>query len=298
MQERNIWAGIKKSFREGSALIQLIYINTGIFLAINILYIFLFLFSVPGASAKVIPWFGVPAYLPNLATHPWTILTYMFTHQSFFHILFNLLWLYWFGKIFLEYFDQKQLLAVYILGGISGAVLYIITFNIFPAFDPVLHQSIAIGASASIMAIIVAISTYVPNYTLYLLFIGQVKIKYIALFAFISTALLDFSTNSGGKIAHIGGALLGYLFTLRYRQGKDISRSFNRVADSIFTWFQPKKKKKMKVTFKRPVTDMEYNRQKAEKQSEINRILDKISKGGYESLTKEEKETLFRASKE
>ncbi|NOY38488.1 MAG: rhomboid family intramembrane serine protease [Chlorobi bacterium] len=295
MQQSGIWNSIKQSFREGSSLIQLIYINTGVFLVINLLYIILFLFSVSHGSSVVLPWLAVPAYLPELIRHPWTPITYMFTHQSFFHILFNLLWLYWFGKIFLEYFDQKKLIAVYILGGLSGAALYIFSYNLFPALQPLLRQSLAIGASAAIMAVVVAISVYVPDYTIYLLLIGPVKIKYVALTAFILTSLLDFSSNTGGKIAHIGGALYGYLYVLRYRQGKDMSRSFNRLLDTMASWFKPRKTK-MKITYKRPLTDLEYNKKKVENQAEINRILDKISKGGYESLSKAEKETLFRAS--
>jgi len=291
----NIWEGIKDSFKEGTTLIKLIYINVGIWLAVNIAYIFLFLFSVPDPSGKILPWLAIPAYLPHLLTHPWTIFTYMFTHQNFLHILFNLLWLYWFGIIFLQYFDQKKLVGVYILGGLSGALLYVLAYNLFPAFHPVLPFSIAIGASASIMAIVIAISVYVPNYSVNIVLIGPVKIKYIALTAFILTTLVDFSTNTGGKIAHLGGALYGYLFTLQYRRGKDITKSLNRFLDQVFSWFKPRKKK-LHVTHRRPMNDMEYRKQKAYEQKEIDRILDKISKGGYESLTKEEKETLFKMS--
>ncbi len=291
-----IWEGIKDSFRKGTTLTQLIYINVGVWLTVNIAYIILFLFSVPAPSARILEWLAVPAYLPSLLTHPWTVITYMFTHQNFFHILFNMLWLYWFGLIFLQYFDPRKLVGVYLLGGLSGAFLYILTFNIFPAFHPILHRSIALGASASIMAVVIAISVYVPNYTVRITLIGPVKIKYIALIAFILTTLVDFSSNTGGKIAHLGGALYGYLFIVQYRKGKDNTKSINRFLDAVFSWFRPHRKK-LHVTHKRPVDDMEYNRQKADEQKKIDRILDKISKGGYDSLTKEEKETLFKMSK-
>ena len=291
----SVWEGIKDSFKQGSALIKLIYVNVGVWLAITIAYIFLFLFSVPDPSGKILVWLAIPAYLPALLTHPWTIFTYMFTHQNFWHILFNLLWLYWFGIIFLQYFDPKKLIGVYLLGGLSGAFLYVLAFNLFPIFHPVLPHSLAIGASASIMAIIVAISVYVPNYTVHITLIGPVKIKWVALTAFILTTLVDFSSNTGGKFAHLGGAIYGYLFTVQYRRGKDLTRSFNRMLDTLASWFKPRKKT-LHVRYRRPVDDIEYNRQKAEEQKEIDRILDKISKGGYDSLTKKEKEILFRMS--
>ncbi|MCD6202619.1 MAG: rhomboid family intramembrane serine protease [Bacteroidales bacterium] len=290
-----VWEGIKDSFKEGSALIKLIYINVGVWLVVSITYILLFLFSVPDPSGKILVWLAVPAYLPSLLTHPWTVFTYMFTHQGFLHILFNLLWLYWFGIIFLQYFDPKKLVGVYLLGGLSGALLYILVFNLFPAFHQVLPYSMAIGASASIMAIIVATAVYVPDYTVYIFLIGPVKIKWVALVAFILTTLVDFPTNTGGKLAHLGGALYGYFFTVQYRRGKDMTRSFNQRLDTFFSWFKPRKKK-LHVKYRKPADDFEYNRQKAEEQKEIDRILDKISKGGYDSLTKKEKETLFRMS--
>ncbi|MEJ2596631.1 MAG: rhomboid family intramembrane serine protease, partial [bacterium] len=129
----------------------------------------------------------------------------------------------------------------------------------------------------------------------HLIFIGPVKIVYIALVMFIFTSLVDFSVNSGGKIAHIGGALTGFLFAFYYRQGKDITKGFDRMMDRIATWFKPGKQR-MKVTYKRPADDIEYNKQKADEQKEIDRILDKISKAGYDSLTAKEKELLFKMS--
>jgi len=128
-----------------------------------------------------------------------------------------------------------------------------------------------------------------------MMFFGRVKIKYLAIGAFLLTSVFDFSTNTGGKIAHIGGALLGFWFIYQFRKGKDITRGINRLIDNIFSFFKPRKK--MKVTYKRPKTDMEFNREKAERQKDVDRILDKISKGGYESLTKKEKEILFKMGK-
>ena len=291
----NLIKEIKASFREGSSLTKLIYINLGVFLVVKILYVFLFLFSVQSGNFDIISLLAVPAYLPDLAVRFWTPLTYMFLHQGFLHILFNLLWLYWFGKIFIEYFDQKKLTTVYLLGGLSGAFLYIFSFNVFPAFSNILNQSLALGASAAVMAIVIAIAVYVPNYIVQLVLIGPVRIKYIAIVVFLFTSVLDFSTNTGGKIAHIGGAIFGFLYTTQYKKGKNIGKGFDRSMDSLFSLFKPRKK--LKVTHKKPPkNDMDYNRMKVQEQEEINRILDKISKGGYDSLTKNEKEILFRMS--
>jgi hypothetical protein len=218
----------------------------------------------------------------------------MFTHKDILHILFNMLWLYWFGTIFLEYLDQKKLVAVYLLGGICGAVVYIISFNIFPAFNQVVNDSVAIGASASVLAIVVAIAAYVPDYSVNLFLLGRIKIKWVALAIFILTSVMDFSVNSGGKLAHIGGALFGYVYTVSLRRGHDPGKGLNKILDFFATLFKPRKK--LRVTYKKKKTDYEYNKSRADHQEQINKILDKISKGGYDCLTKEEKDLLFRES--
>ncbi len=291
----SIWEEIKESFRRGSALTRLIYINIGVWLVLTLIGIILYLGGDMLAFQRVTRWLAVPASLPALLTHPWTPFTYMFTHQGFFHILFNLLWLYWFGIIFLQYFDPRKLVGVYVLGGLTGALFYVAGYNLFPVFHPYLPVSVMVGASAAVMAVVIATAVYVPDYTVYVFLIGPVKIKYVALVSFILTTLADFSTNSGGKFAHLGGALFGYLFVVRYRRGRDLTRSFNKMLDTVAGWFR-RRPKKVRVTYRRPADDIEYNRQKIHEQKEIDRILDKISKGGYDSLTKKEKEILFRMS--
>jgi membrane associated rhomboid family serine protease len=289
-----IWDDIKKTFRNGSSLTRLIYINIAVFILITIVAVISFLLSNPEVSGKTLTFFSVPSSFKILLFKPWTIITYMFVHKDIWHILFNMLWLYWFGRIFLEYLDQKKLVAVYLLGGISGAIVYILSFNIFPAFTGVVAESVAIGASASVMAVVIAIAAYVPDYTVQLFLFGRIKIKYMALAIFVLTSIMDFSVNSGGKLAHIGGAFFGYFYTMNLRQGRDIGKGFNRVIDFFVTLFKPRKK--LKVTHKKAATEYEYNKIKTEHQTRINSILDKISKGGYDSLTKEEKETLFKES--
>jgi membrane associated rhomboid family serine protease len=289
-----IWDDIKKTFRDGSNLTKLIYINISVFILITITAVIGFLINNPDIPVQTLNLLSVPSSVKALLLRPWTLITYMFVHKDIWHILFNMLWLYWFGGIFLEYLDQRKLVAVYLMGGLSGAIIYILSFNVFPAFAGIVSESVAIGASASVMAIVIAIAAYVPDYTVHLFLFGRIKIKYMALAIFVLTSVMDFSINSGGKLAHIGGAFFGYFYILNLRKGRDVGKGFNRVLDFFVTLFKPRKK--LKVTHKKVSTEYEYNKIKQEHQASINTILEKISKGGYDSLTKDEKETLFRES--
>jgi len=287
---------IKNTFKSGGNLTKLIYINIGFFLFSIILNILFFLFKQPGSQTLFLDWLALPADLSKLLVRPWTMFSYMFLQLDFLHILFNLLWLYSFGKLFLFYLDEKKLLSVYLLGGLSGAFLYLLTYNLFPVFEPARDISVALGASAAVMAVVVAISTYAPNHIVYVPFFGKVKIKYFAII-FIALDLLfiyNRSSNLGGHIAHLGGALFGFYYIYRMRKGIDIAKGFDRLLNSFLSIFN--KRPKMKVSYKKPETDMEYNARKSNEQKEINKILDKIAKSGYDSLTTKEKEQLFRMS--
>ena len=284
---------VKESFRKGTTLHKLIYLNLGLFLTVQIVRIVLFLSNSYDLFGGFLDYLAVPANLELLARRPWTIITYMFLHVDFIHILMNLLWLYWFGTIFIQELGVKKLLSTYILGGLAGGLLFVIFYNVFPVFETVKASSIALGASASVMAVVVATATYQPERRMNLVLIGPVKIIYIALIMFIVTSMVDFSVNTGGKIAHIGGALMGFFFAHYYKRGTDISKGFDRIMDKIATWFKPGKEK-LKVSYKRAADDIEYNKQKKEEQKEIDEILDKISKAGYDSLSAREKELLFK----
>jgi len=292
-----IGQGLRMSFRQGSSLTRIIYINCGIFLALKILSLF-FLLSGNGRNFYpiVLEWIGVPADPEYLLYRPWTLLTYMFTQFGFLHLLFNMLWLYWFGSFFLNYFSQRQLTGVYLWGGLTGALLYLAAYNLFPYFDKLTRlSSWAIGSSASVMAIVFAVCTYLPQHKVYIFLIGPVKLIHLALF----TALIDLlsiqSGNAGGHIAHLGGALFGWLFTLGIRQNKDFSYGIAHLPDKLKALFTSRKK--MKIKYKKKVSDMndrEYNAYKRKQEDRMNDILDKISKSGYDSLTREEKEILFK----
>ena len=212
------------------------------------------------------------------------------------HIFFNMLVLYWFGKIFLQYLTGRQLLTTYLIGGLAGAFLYLIFLNSFPGLRLPFGTSM-LGASAAIMAIVIAISAYAPDYTLNLLFIGPVKLKYIALFYIVLDILMIASDNAGGNISHLGGAMYGFWFTHQYKKGRNPGKWLDRLLDFTFNLFR--RRPKLDVTYRKNashITDFEYNRNKVAQQKEVDRILDKIAKGGYDSLTSAEKETLFKMS--
>ncbi len=288
----NLWDEIKESFREGSALTRLIYINLGVFLLIRIVNVFYFL---AGTQFPFMDWLALPADFATLASRPWTLITYMFLHFDFLHILFNLLWLYWMGQIFLGYFDQGKLITIYLLGGIFGGLFYVLGYNSFPVFAGMVTDSRLLGASASVIAIITALAMHAPNHTIHLMFIGPVKMKYIALFSVLMYVIGISSSNAGGNLAHLGGAALGVLYVLQLRRGIDPAKGVNWLLNSLKKQFSPKPK--VKVTYRKPANDIEYNRKKNQDQARMNEILEKISKSGYGSLTKEEKEILFRMGK-
>ena len=288
---------IKKMYQTGNIVIRLIFVNVAVFVIVGILGLFSLAFDF-----DTVKWLAVPADLKVLLYRPWTLISYMFLHYDFLHILFNMLWLFWFGKIFLEFLSTKQMRSVYLLGGISGAILYILAFNTIPAFKPMVPVSVALGASASVYAIVVAISAFAPDYSIGLMFIGRVKIKYVAIFVIALDVLSIAGSNAGGHIAHLGGALFGYLFAIQHKKGSDITKGFSNFIDGLTDWFKPGPKMKVtenkyKKKQQKPTTDREYNQQKAADQEEMDRILGKISKSGYDSLTKKEKETLFKFSK-
>lgn len=286
---------VKESFRKGTTLHKLIYLNLGLFLTVQLVRIVLFLANAYDLFPQFLDALAVPANLEVLARRPWTLITYMFLHVDFMHILMNLLWLYWFGTIFIQEIGLKKLLSTYLLGGLVGGIFYVTFYNLFPVFDQVREGSIAMGASASVMAVVVGTATYQPDRRMHLVLIGPIKIIYIAVAMFVITSMVDFSVNTGGKIAHIGGALTGFLFAYYFKRGKDISKGFDRIMDQIATWFKPGNKH-MKVTHKKPADDIEYKAHKAEEQKDIDQILDKISKAGYDSLSAKEKELLFKMS--
>ncbi len=290
---------IRAVVRSGGILTQLIAINLAVFLVVNLIGVVFFLAAMEGGTGTIVRMFAVPADLGNLAAKPWTLFTYMFLHEGFLHILFNILWLYWFGIIFLRYFSASQMLGLYILGGLFGGLFYIVSFNVFPVFQPYLSASFALGASASVIAIVAATAVYIPNFTVHLMFIGPVKLKWIALVMIVLDVLGVASSNSGGHLAHLGGAILGWIFIYAYKSKTDLTLFVGWFRE-LFTFKASGKNKKnphLHVSYKKGETEYEYNARKRENQKTMDAILEKIKKNGYDSLTAAEKEMLFNFSK-
>lgn len=283
----------KRSFQQATMLKKLLYINIVTFVVVQLAAIILKLCAVE--SSIWLSYLELPSNLSLLATRPWTIITYMFLHTDVLHILFNMLCLFGFGQLFLFVFSPKHLLSVYIFGGIAGAIVYIGAFNIFPYFAVAKDHTLLLGASASIMAIIVAVATYSPNYDVSLFLLGRIKLKYVAIFTFLISLLSVTGDNAGGELAHVGGALLGFWFGKRMKDGKDITKRFNLAIDKVISLFE-KKPRKFKVTQARPKSDRDYREEKHNNEEELNRILEKIKRSGYGSLSEEERKNLFDRS--
>ncbi|NLZ91286.1 MAG: rhomboid family intramembrane serine protease, partial [Clostridiales bacterium] len=212
---------LKYRYKNGDVLVKFLFINITVFFILKVIAIFFLLFNLN--RVDLISFLGVPSGLSQLLNRFWTPFTYMFVHEQLWHLLFNMLWLYWFGRIFLQYFTGRTLGSLYVLGGLGGAMLYVVAFNTVPYFI-VMGDSLMIGASAAVMAVVMGAAFYRPNVRLNLLFIGQVRIVYIAIAVFlIDLFSLGSGVNEGGHVAHIGGAMAGYIFALQYRKGRDIT---------------------------------------------------------------------------
>jgi len=294
---------IKRFFKQGSALSVLILVNTGVWFFIQVLKVIFFFYNNPdgdSVASVLLHALAIPASIPALSMRPWTIFTYMFLHFDIWHILFNMLWLYWFGRILIEFMPSRQLVLIYFFGGICGGLFYVLAFNVFPVFEQILPVSFALGASASVMAIVTATAVYVPNYTIQLFLIGRLKILYLAIALFVFDFFMIPSGNAGGHIAHIGGALFGAVYILLYRFSKSTGKPGTSpdLIQVLRNLFRNRKNTTHSPGFNynRPVSDEEYNLKKKETQKKVDDILDKISKGGYDCLTKDEKEFLFKTS--
>ena len=293
---------IKRSYLQGSMLLRIIFINIGVFVLLHIVAIVALLFNANGN--ELISWVELPSELSLLIRRPWTLLTYMFAHYGFLHILFNMSWLYWLGRIFMEYFSPKQLTGLYLLGGLGGAALFLLATNLLPLFTTHGNVYFLLGASASVVAIVVATAFYAPDYKIGLLFIGEVSIKWIALVTvLISIFSLD-GGNAGGNIAHIGGAIVGAWFALSIKRGRDITRPLNACIDAVVGLFNgrsmkiPKPKRPSRPTPKSKARTTSGNRPAdTVSEEELDNILKKIKAAGYDALTDEEKDKLFKASR-
>ncbi|KUG09570.1 rhomboid family intramembrane serine protease [Solirubrum puertoriconensis] len=295
----SIFADIQTTFtRRDNALNQLLVINVLVFAVLVVLGAVLYLTGSSSAYDILLRQLALPSDVPGLLRHPWTVLTYAFTHEKFFHILFNMLNLYWFGMLVREYLGDRRLVSLYILGALVGALFFVLSYNLLPVLRPGLGVPM-VGASGAVTAVIVAAATLLPDYTFNLFLIGPVRIKYIAAaVVLISIAGIN-GANPGGQIAHLGGAFLGFLYINQLQRGRDLGRPVIAVGEWVNGLLHGRPR--LRVTHRSPQANAAASKRGGlaqPPQEEIDLILDKISRSGYESLSKEEKQKLFRASQQ
>jgi membrane associated rhomboid family serine protease len=283
----NIVVEIKNTFSKSNAVNKIILVNVGIFILVSLINNVLVLMN---ENNQILPSFlhflMLPSSFITFILQPWSMLTYMFLHDGFFHILFNMLWFYWLGNILQEYLGNKKLYQAFFGGGIFGGLFFMLCYNIFPFFNHIISSTYALGASAGVLSVVVATATLLPEYPIQLFLFGTVRLKYIALVSIIIDLLSITGSNSGGHLAHFGGAIFGFLY-IKYIYGKIALPNW---LENLFT-----SKTKLKVHYTSRQKSASQNTESS--QEDIDMILDKISKSGYDSLSKKEKDILFKASK-
>ncbi len=283
---------VKSQFKNGSAVTRLIIVNVVLFIAFILLRLIFKLTHSEGLFGSFFGWFSLPLNWNEFIYKPWTIITYMFMHdlRDIWHILWNMVFLYWFGIILDDFIGKSKVFPIYLVGGIIGGIFALLTSLVYP------FNGALIGASGAVYAVMVAAVILVPNHKFNLLFIGPVSIKYIALFKLVIDLMnINEEVNLGGHICHLGGAFAGWLIMSQIKSGNDITLVINKSLFFMESLF--KRRKKIKLVHSNP--GMAKKAPKVtDKQKKIDEILDKISKSGYDSLTQEEKEFLFKTSNE
>jgi membrane associated rhomboid family serine protease len=277
---------LKYRYNTGNIVEKLIYLNVALFICTLLISVLQGLYK--GEMNFIMEWFSLDNDINTLFRKPWSILSYGFLHAGFLHILMNMIVLYFIGNLFLEYFTEKQLLNFYILGTLFGGIFFLFSQNYFPLFEG--KSTVLVGASAGISAIFIGITTYMPNYQIKLRFIGFVKLWYLAAFWIGLDILGLIGSNAGGHFAHLGGALFGFIYVSRASK-KEIS-----FLNNLWGMFSSKNKK-MKTVYKSSTKRKKNVSNTNSNQVKIDAILDKISKSGYDTLTKEEKDFLFKQGK-
>lgn len=278
------WEKIQFEFNKGnSAIRQIIMINLGAFIFTVFVGVIARLSGF--APEELLTYFYIPSNLGKLIIRPWTLLTNIFFHAGFWHLLGNMILLYFIGRILEDFMEFKKIWKIFLYGGISGAMLFVISYNIFPVFNEVVGYKKLLGASGGVTAILVATGTFLPRYQIRPFGLFNVELRWVALFfVFRDLYMFPVSDNTGGLFAHIGGAIFGLIFILNL-QGKITKPNLNQTS---FFW-DKKRDERMRgpiITDKKPKPN----------QDEIDAILDKISQSGYDSLSKNEKDVLFKAS--
>lgn len=309
---QSIWEDVKREFSYGNMVTRIIIINVAVFVSIHLVNLILYVSNGGTPSPyfdKMVNFLSMSSDWKFVLTHPWGIITHMFLHVGFWHILWNMLFLYWFGRIVGDFIGNQRVLPIYLLGGLAGAAIYFLTANIMPYGS--MGARFALGASGAVMAIVVAAGVIAPDYIMRLLFLGDVKLKYIV-FVLVLLDLISIAndSNTGGHLAHLGGAAMGWIFVRQLRDGNDWAMPINNMLNSITRFFRnltsSRQPKGPRVVYKNPNRKARATAGKAgpvtdeddlSHQEQLDAILDKIKQSGYDSLSEEEKEFLFNASK-
>ena len=286
-----LFTDLRGNFRRGDIVTRLLYINIGVYLLVAVVGLVMTLFRLPWSS--YVGYLELPAWPERFLRQPWSLLTYMFMHAGLLHLVFNMLWLFWFGRLFLMFFSSKHLRGLYLLGGICGGLLYMLAYNVFPYFEDAVYRSSLVGASASVLAIVFAVGIGQPDYEVQFVLIGRVKMRYVALGVLVLDLLLMTSDNAGGHIAHIGGALSGWWFAASIQRGRDITAWINRILDAVTGGSGRRQARRPKMKVKQGGGTGKKADAQQSKGPDMDRILDKLRKSGYGSLTEDEKKSLF-----
>ena len=279
-----VFSDLKLKYNTADISIKLIFINVGIFTIVAI-YNAIFYSLIANHSSFFEDYFWLPSNLQNLLYKPWSIFTYSFLHFDFSHLLGNIIVLYFTGRIFLNLFSPKLFLNYYILGIFAGGILFLLSYNLLPAFKEI-HNALLVGASAAIFSVLTGVTTHVPNYNVHLFGVFSLKLWVITTLLIIGFVAGITGGNPGGEFAHIGGAIAGYLYTLQLKKGNDF-------VASISTLFKQKKRSPLKTVYKKSNSVKKPD----DYQQKIDAILDKINKSGYQALSQEEKDFLFTTGK-
>jgi membrane associated rhomboid family serine protease len=285
---------IRLQFDNAKALYRILLINVVVYLLLGVSSSFFFLFNINDTVLRfLLKEVSMPSNAIEFLSRPWTLFTYMFVHVELMHILFNLLVLSWTGRIFTEYLGNDKLWATYLLGGIAGGLLYFIGYNFLPVFSNSEVNVTLIGASAGVVAILVAIATLLPDYTIQLILVGAVKLKYLAIFLVVMYLVSMRDGNAGGELAHLGGAIFGFVMVKQLRAGRDLTAWLVKFGNRVLG----KKTSRLKIVSRSAASDdVLLKERQVNTQDNIDRILDKINRSGFDSLTKDEKDFLYKAS--
>lgn len=292
-----------RNFKNESIVGKFIYVNVAIYLVLSIVAVIATLFGLNVPVRSFVNFFELPASLHQLLSHPWSLLSYMFLHAGLTHILWNMVALYYFGKIFLSFYSTRHFIGVYLFGGIMGGIFYVAAYNLLPYFSGEADGAYLVGASAAVLAVVMAAAMRNPSYRINLFLFGTMRLITVAIVTVLASLLLTTSSNAGGNIAHLGGAFAGWAFAYMLNKGWDLTKGINAIIDFFVNLsvrkFTFKRKPKMKFTSSagsKHYADYEYNARKKEQNDDIDKILEKVKQSGYSSLSDDEKRRLFDAS--